>query len=516
MAASRFGCCTGQFPFKYLGLPIGQNMNKLGAWKPIIDKFTKRFSEWKARTMSYGGRLTLIKSVLCSLPLYYFSLFRAPSSVINLLEKMRRKFFWGGSGGDSKLSWVKWELVLIPYGVGELNIGSLKSKNCALVGKWWWRFHNESDSLWVKIIKSIYGRDEGLGHESSLPSSRTNSVWCNIIKLRNDMLNIGMDINSCFERKIGDGHDILFWNDVWLSNLRLKDYFPRLFRLETNQNATIKDRVQYNEGSSGFRARQRVMGVQLGYKRKIGLFVWHARRKRIPIRVELDKHGVDLDYLLCPLCADTSESVEHALFECSKVREIWDGICRWWGCIIPTSAGFDSLFSGGLGTGFSGFQIDIWKSVIWVAGYYIWKYRNQKVFRNVAWGSAKIISQIQLKSFEWISNRSKKMCFNWHKWLLDPHNSLFDPSTLIQAKLLWCCCNNSSEPQSDTTSALAASGGIKIFFNGGKKKFNRSNFFWDNMEVLGKKIEVFRQIMKVFGQKLKVLGQKLKNFGKNL
>ncbi|GJZ64422.1 hypothetical protein Tco_0620843, partial [Tanacetum coccineum] len=51
-------------PCTYLRLPIGSNMSKGCNWKPIIDKFHNKLTSWKARTLSYGGRLTLLKSVL--------------------------------------------------------------------------------------------------------------------------------------------------------------------------------------------------------------------------------------------------------------------------------------------------------------------------------------------------------------------------------------------------------------------------------------------------------------------
>ena len=86
--------------------------------------------------MSFGGRLTLVKSILSSLPLYYCSLFRVPSCVINQLERVRRDFFWGGIGERKKMAWVKWDDILSSYGLGGLDIGSLKAKNWALVGKW--------------------------------------------------------------------------------------------------------------------------------------------------------------------------------------------------------------------------------------------------------------------------------------------------------------------------------------------------------------------------------------------
>ncbi|XP_022032512.1 uncharacterized protein LOC110933606 [Helianthus annuus] len=81
-------CRVGSLPFKHLGLQVGANMNLVKHWKPVIDTFKSRLSIWKANTLSYGGRVTLIKSVLNSLPTYYFSLYRAPNQVIKELERM--------------------------------------------------------------------------------------------------------------------------------------------------------------------------------------------------------------------------------------------------------------------------------------------------------------------------------------------------------------------------------------------------------------------------------------------
>ncbi|KAJ0813272.1 hypothetical protein HanPSC8_Chr17g0771521 [Helianthus annuus] len=33
-------------------------------WKPIIERFENKLSLWKARTLSFGGRVTLVKAVL--------------------------------------------------------------------------------------------------------------------------------------------------------------------------------------------------------------------------------------------------------------------------------------------------------------------------------------------------------------------------------------------------------------------------------------------------------------------
>ena len=81
-------CRIRKIPFTYLGLPIGESMRRVSACHPIVEKFKKRLSEWRAKTMSFGGRLTLVKSVLGSLPLYYFSMFRVPLSVMKQLESI--------------------------------------------------------------------------------------------------------------------------------------------------------------------------------------------------------------------------------------------------------------------------------------------------------------------------------------------------------------------------------------------------------------------------------------------
>ncbi|GJV62327.1 hypothetical protein Tco_0135024 [Tanacetum coccineum] len=75
--ASTLCCQPSSFLCSYLGLPIRANMNKSSNWKAIIEKFHKSITSWKAKNLSIGDRLTLIKSVLGSLGTYFFSLFKA-------------------------------------------------------------------------------------------------------------------------------------------------------------------------------------------------------------------------------------------------------------------------------------------------------------------------------------------------------------------------------------------------------------------------------------------------------
>ncbi|XP_022007868.1 uncharacterized protein LOC110907153 [Helianthus annuus] len=133
--ADCMNCKKGSFPFKHLGLIVGANMNLIRNWKPVIDIFKSRLSIWKAKSLSYGGRFTLLKSVLNSLPTYFFSLYKAPAKVIDALERIRRTFFWKGSDDNSYMSWMAWEKVIAPIEYGGLGFGSLRNANLAMLSK---------------------------------------------------------------------------------------------------------------------------------------------------------------------------------------------------------------------------------------------------------------------------------------------------------------------------------------------------------------------------------------------
>ncbi|GKC64300.1 RNA-directed DNA polymerase, eukaryota, reverse transcriptase zinc-binding domain protein, partial [Tanacetum coccineum] len=62
--ANIIGCGASQFPLKYLGVPVGYNIERCTNWNAIIKKFSSKLCSWKARLLSVGGRLLLNKSVL--------------------------------------------------------------------------------------------------------------------------------------------------------------------------------------------------------------------------------------------------------------------------------------------------------------------------------------------------------------------------------------------------------------------------------------------------------------------
>ena len=79
-------------PTTYLGLPLGAPHKSVGIWDLIKERFRRRLAIWKRRYISKGGRVTLIRSTLSNLPIYFMTLFWIPSLVCKRLEKIQRDF----------------------------------------------------------------------------------------------------------------------------------------------------------------------------------------------------------------------------------------------------------------------------------------------------------------------------------------------------------------------------------------------------------------------------------------
>ncbi|XP_071705357.1 uncharacterized protein [Rutidosis leptorrhynchoides] len=139
---------SGIYSFTYLDIPLGSNMNLIANWNPLIKKFKKGLSMWQTRMLSYGGRLTFIKSILGSIGIYYLS--------------------------KKTMSWVNWDSIS-SLDKGDLSIGSLEAFNLALMFKWIWSFYTQLNYLRRKVILSIYGPTATLDNVREY----TNGIWIN-------------------------------------------------------------------------------------------------------------------------------------------------------------------------------------------------------------------------------------------------------------------------------------------------------------------------------------------------
>ena len=139
----------------------------------------RKVQQWGSLWINPAGRLTLLKSGLSSLPLYQFTLLRAPASFHHKVEAILRHFLWqGGKTERKKYNLINWKQVTQPYEYGGLGIRSPQLLNLVFGGKIVWRLINGDFAWWKKVLEVKYlnsPRQLLLDHD--IPIRACTKIW---------------------------------------------------------------------------------------------------------------------------------------------------------------------------------------------------------------------------------------------------------------------------------------------------------------------------------------------------
>ncbi|GKV24110.1 hypothetical protein SLEP1_g33762 [Rubroshorea leprosula] len=239
-------CCKeGILPFKYLGIPIGGNHRRISMWQPLLDSFKKKLTRWKGRHLSLGGRITLINSVLTSLPVFLMSVYLIPKGTLKAIDRIRKSFLWGGEGEKKKINWVNWKKVCTPKDYGGLGVRDLGYFNLSLMGKWWGRLVAIEEGLWRRVIASKYSEGRGHWKDWIRNGAGASSLWWRDVRGINKVEGESSGwLTEGFRLKIREGKDVSFWWDEWCGECCLANRFPRLYLLSAG-----KEKECYQMGS---------------------------------------------------------------------------------------------------------------------------------------------------------------------------------------------------------------------------------------------------------------------------
>ncbi|GKB53781.1 hypothetical protein Tco_0904534 [Tanacetum coccineum] len=235
-------------------MEVGDRMSRINSWNDVIETMVARLSRWKLKTISIRGRLTLLKSLLGSTPIYHMSMYKVPKTVLHTMEAIRARFFNGADNNSRKSSWVSWKQVMASKDAGGLGVASLFALNRALMFKWVWRFITQKKTLWARVIKAIHGGDGKIGKtvNHSFPS-----IWLNIIQEVDVLKSQGIDIASFIKPKCGDGKNTSFWNVAWRGDVMFKDLVPRLYMLESMKDIQVATKLSHEDLEWSFRRKPR-------------------------------------------------------------------------------------------------------------------------------------------------------------------------------------------------------------------------------------------------------------------
>ena len=221
-------------PSKYLGVNFKLRGNRIADFQDLIGKISSKLQGWKVKLLSQAGRLTLINSMLNSVSIYTFSVFKIPKTVCKRLDSLINAFWWGHDPGRKKLHMTNWETITQPKTQGGLGIKKSGPMNKALLAKQYWRIKSNPNSLLSKTLKSKYCPNSDL--HSHKPKQNASWIWRNIMSQDHPQL--------CQATwRIGRGHNIPITHPAWF---KIKPTAPHSLR---NQVTTVVNLINHQNAS---------------------------------------------------------------------------------------------------------------------------------------------------------------------------------------------------------------------------------------------------------------------------
>ena len=365
----------GSLPFRYLGVPLNSKKLSLVNCQPLLQQIKAKFSSWSVKTLSYSGRLLLIKTVISGITTFWCSAFLLPKACINKINSMCSFFLWKGNLEGHHSTKVAWDRVTLTKDQGGLGVKDLLTWNRACCIRLIWLLFFREDSVWAAWFKEVILKGTLDNYWTIKPSQSYSWLVNKLIKARPIVFPL-------IKIRLENGRRARFWSPNWApegcilalqaaSNSRLgisktatiaslcrngswclpparSDAMLELYVYITTIELT--DREDYYEWeiqgkiSTVFSTGdiytylrgdiQNLIWTKLiWFSRAIprhAFHFWLMMLNRCPTKDRLQSWGLQVDPS-CLLCNSTTETRNHLYFECNYSFDLWSQVaarCR--------------------------------------------------------------------------------------------------------------------------------------------------------------------------------------------
>ncbi|MFS7956553.1 putative reverse transcriptase zinc-binding domain-containing protein [Helianthus anomalus] len=275
---------------------------------------------------------------------------------------------------------------------------------------------------------------------------------------------------------LGNGRNIRFWIDPWVSRIPLKSLFPDLFRLESEKDCKVYHRLELQDTiwmlSWKWRRLpntdieeeqledcvQLIEGIALGANNdrwvwdsasgedfsvfqvrtwlgsdrsvqlasafewckwlpiKCNVFMWHMLMDRIPTKKALQRRCIDCGDLRCKFCNEQEDCIDHIVTACMLTCGVWNGVASWVNLPQFYFFSINDILQIYSSSGCSKAKKSALHGVLILTCWWIWKARNDLIFRDIRRNVVEIVSDIKALGFIWFSSRFKKGLLGWKDW----------------------------------------------------------------------------------------------------
>eukprot|EP00253_Pinus_taeda_P036198 PITA_36198 len=350
--------------FKYLGFWLKPDAYKKEDWNWLIAKIEARISHWSFRWLSRAGRLTLLKSVLLAIPVYWVALTWIPKGILEKIRRLCCRFLWAGSSEKSVLPWVAWEKIARPKEWGGWGIKQLPEFSLSLAAKSGWRLITDkktkhSSIIWKATVEAFFEIEKGLawkvGDGRNVRIGRDPWVGCNKSYALSPGILRHLDSKGFYTlnqvEKVGLS---TIWGQAWKSAVELgldfrwhnewSTYIDELHR----SNVRIKlesDVLLWAHGKTGLYSPKEGYAYLMDQKgwaapewwsrnlwklkcpMKSRVFLWCLLKRKIPTW-DILQNRFFIGPGRCPLCKADGESINHLFISCSVSFSIWGELVK--------------------------------------------------------------------------------------------------------------------------------------------------------------------------------------------
>ncbi|GKC69243.1 RNA-directed DNA polymerase, eukaryota, reverse transcriptase zinc-binding domain protein [Tanacetum coccineum] len=361
-------------------------------WNEIVERVKKRLSKWKMKTLSIGGRMTLVKSVLGSMPIFHFSIFKVPMGVIHILEALRSHFL------------MVMKQTAIHGEDGRIGVTTREGPK----------------SCWMVIIQEMYD----LSKNGGALKDRYPRVYA---------------LESCKHITVGTKLNQPYLSFSFRRNPRggcEQEQFEKVKDLvKVVSLAPMSDRWTWeleNTGDFSVASVRKLIDAKMlpimenktrwiNYVPiKVNIHAWKVMTNSLPTRFNISRRGICIDSILCANCDTGVETARHLFFSCCMARKVAKLIIRWWNVSDEEFDSYDDWVAWLVSIRLPMKNKKMLEGVFYVMWWLLWLFRNKIIFEDKAPKKEMFFDDVVSKSFYWCRHRCNAS-FGWNDWLKNPN-----------------------------------------------------------------------------------------------
>ncbi|XP_043687745.1 uncharacterized protein LOC122638959 [Telopea speciosissima] len=419
----------GDGPSKYLGVPTDFGISKKILFQNTKDRTLSKLQGWKKSLLSSTGKEVLLKSSALPMVNFASSHFKLPISLTDEISQASSNFFWEDDSDKSKIHWVSWESMCRSKQKGGLGLRDPHTTKLCWRAKlghqpsWGWRSLLEGrDHLLLGLIW-IVGRGDKISvwNNNWIPSSLNFKVHslkpenCNIEKVsdlidarsrcwRLDLINeifLPMDGIECYSEirlSLYPHDDKLVWGTKQSGKFSVRSMYHLL---NNRRAASIVDHPNSSSDPKAYHLMKEFFWKRIWHAHtlpKIKLFIWKCCADGIVAGVGLISRNIPINPS-CQRCGAEMESVGHIFLNCPFSKAVWFGSSLSQKVNFPLQVTMSDWFQAWhpLFSADKKMAQDLFSQASFLL-WYIWRARNDIIFKNKPWSPLEVI-QMAEKAF---------------------------------------------------------------------------------------------------------------------